>query len=64
VEDKTLVCIDCGNEFAFTVRDQEFFSSKGFTEPKRCKPCRIARKNNQNNKDIKGAMYRPKPGHN
>lgn len=64
MEDKIIVCCDCGEEFTFTVRDQEFFNSKGFTEPKRCKKCRIAKKNNQNSRDIKGAMYRPKPGQN
>jgi CxxC-x17-CxxC domain-containing protein len=46
-EDKTLVCKDCGNEFLFTVGEQEFFVEKGFeNEPQRCKACRDARKNN------------------
>ena len=45
-EDKTLVCKDCGEEFVFTAREQEFYESKGFVnEPQRCKPCRDARKN-------------------
>lgn len=44
-QDKMIVCQDCGNEFAFTVRDQEFYEEKGFTnEPKRCKSCRDKRK--------------------
>jgi len=44
-KDKTLECSDCGNEFTFSVEDQEFFQSKGYTnEPKRCPPCREARK--------------------
>ena len=29
-EDKTLVCKDCGEEFVFTAREQEFYESKGF----------------------------------
>lgn len=53
LKDKTIKCIDCGEEFIFTVRDQEFYAEKGFTnEPKRCKSCRDKRKqekNNQNN---------------
>ena len=45
-EDKTLVCKDCGAEFVFTAREQEFYESKGFVnEPQRCKPCRDKRKN-------------------
>jgi CxxC-x17-CxxC domain-containing protein len=44
-QDKTLRCCDCGNDFVFSVEDQEFFQSKGYTnEPKRCPECRQARK--------------------
>lgn len=44
-QDKALRCCDCGNEFTFSVEDQEFFQSKGYTnEPKRCTSCRQARK--------------------
>ncbi len=45
LQDKTLVCVDCNNEFAFTVREQEFYQEKGFeNEPKRCADCRRAKK--------------------
>lgn len=45
MEDKTLVCQDCGAEFVFTVGEQEFYKEKGFdNEPKRCKECRAKRK--------------------
>jgi CxxC-x17-CxxC domain-containing protein len=45
VEDKTLTCKDCGANFPFTVREQEFFAEKGFqNEPQRCKDCRQARR--------------------
>lgn len=44
-EDKTLICRDCGKEFVFTAREQEFYAEKGFqNEPSRCKTCRDARK--------------------
>ena len=44
-EDKSIQCSDCGATFTFTVEEQEFFASKGYTnEPKRCQPCRQARK--------------------
>ncbi len=48
-QDKTIVCKDCGQEFPFTAKDQAFFAEKGFdNEPQRCKPCRDARKGNNN----------------
>ena len=44
--DERLTCIDCGNEFVFTVGEQEFFATKGFqNKPNRCADCRTARKN-------------------
>ncbi len=42
--DKTLTCSDCGMEFAFTEREQEFYTEKGFSEPRRCPSCRASRK--------------------
>jgi CxxC-x17-CxxC domain-containing protein len=43
--EKSLTCADCGKTFPFTVEEQEFFSTKGFTnEPKRCPPCRSTRR--------------------
>ncbi len=46
--DKNLMCSDCGAQFVFTVGEQEFFASRGYTnEPKRCPECRGARRNQQ-----------------
>jgi CxxC-x17-CxxC domain-containing protein len=43
--DKTLTCVECGAEFTFSVEDQEYHASRGFTnEPKRCPTCREARR--------------------
>ncbi len=48
LSDKPLTCRDCGNGFTFTVGEQEFFASRGFTnEPTRCPECRTARKSQQ-----------------
>ncbi len=50
MEDKTIVCKDCGKEFVFSVREQEFYKEKGFTnEPVRCKDCRDKKKAERNN---------------
>lgn len=44
-QDKTIECADCGASFTFSAEEQEFFATKGYTnEPKRCPPCRQARK--------------------
>ncbi|MHC5019279.1 MAG: zinc-ribbon domain containing protein [Planctomycetota bacterium] len=44
-EDRTLTCIDCNTEFIFTAGEQQFYRDKGFeNEPKRCGPCRKAKK--------------------
>ena len=44
-QDKTIVCKDCGQEFIFTVGEQEFYAERGFqNEPQRCKNCRDTRK--------------------
>jgi CxxC-x17-CxxC domain-containing protein len=43
--DKQLSCVDCGTDFTFTSGEQERFAQLGFTnEPKRCSPCRAAKK--------------------
>jgi len=45
MEDKTLVCKDCGKEFVFTAGEQAFYKEKGFAnEPQRCPECRKANK--------------------
>ena len=45
LSDKILVCRDCGQEFVFTVGEQEFYESRGLqNEPGRCSECRAARR--------------------
>lgn len=48
MSDKKLVCQDCEKEFEFSEREQEFYTQKGFEEPKRCPECRKARKQQKN----------------
>jgi hypothetical protein len=44
--DTTLTCRDCGQAFTFTSGEQDFYASRGFSEPSRCADCRAARKHN------------------
>jgi len=53
--DKNLTCVDCGATFVFTAGEQEFHSSKGFSnEPRRCTGCRSARRSNRDSGDMGG----------
>lgn len=42
--DRQIQCVSCGNEFTFSGDEQEFYASKGFQDPRKCKPCRDAAK--------------------
>ncbi|MGI6413078.1 MAG: zinc-ribbon domain containing protein [Syntrophomonadaceae bacterium] len=49
MEDKYLVCKECGKEFLFSASEQEFYKEKGFeNEPGRCSECRRANKQRRN----------------
>lgn len=42
-----ITCATCGTDFEFTQEEQEFYESKGFQPPRKCKPCRNAAKANR-----------------
>jgi CxxC-x17-CxxC domain-containing protein len=42
--DQNLTCRDCGQSFAFTASEQDFYAQRGFSSPLRCPSCRAARK--------------------
>ncbi|MBM3325433.1 MAG: hypothetical protein FJY65_00410 [Calditrichaeota bacterium] len=44
LQDKVIICHTCGRDFVFTVREQEFYGSKGFSPPRHCGECRAKRK--------------------
>lgn len=41
--DLLLTCSDCGQEFVFTAGEQQFYQERGYSSPRRCKPCRQAK---------------------
>jgi hypothetical protein len=47
-QDQTIQCKGCRNPFTFTAGEQRFYEERQFTPPVRCKPCRDARKAQQN----------------
>ena len=45
LEDKSIKCVDCGEDFLFTIGEQEFYREHGLTHaPTRCRNCRESRK--------------------
>ena len=52
--DTTLTCRDCSQAFTFTSGEQDFYASRGFSEPSRCADCRAARKSQR---DSGGSSY-------
>ena len=55
IEDKTLACRECSNEFVFTVGEQEFYQQKGLVnEPGRCPTCRAERRRTRSDDDFGG----------
>lgn len=45
-QDRQLTCVECGQEFTFSAKDQAYHAERGFTnEPRRCPSCRAARRN-------------------
>ena len=55
--DKNLTCADCSQEFVFTASEQDFYSQRGFTEPRRCPSCRASRKAARNAEGGGGGGY-------
>ncbi len=42
--DRDLTCVQCGQPFAFTGGEQDYYVQNHLQDPKRCKPCRGARR--------------------
>jgi len=56
--EKSIQCADCGTTFNFTVGEQEFFATKGFTQdPKRCSECRKAKRQQNGGNGGNGGSY-------
>jgi DNA replicative helicase MCM subunit Mcm2 (Cdc46/Mcm family) len=52
--DQHLTCSDCGHDFVWTAKEQEFFRENGYQPPKRCKDCRRAKKEQRGEYDRRG----------
>jgi hypothetical protein len=64
LQDKVLICAQCGEEFVFTVSAQQYFLEKGFVEePRRCKHCytQLKKDKRQQDKNGRGRPLREQP---
>ena len=44
IQNKDIICIDCGADFVWTIGEQVFFRDKGLENPpKRCRDCKQAK---------------------
>src|SRR5947209_20291073 len=55
--DKTLTCVQCGNDFTFSADDQQYHASRGYQEPKRCPTCRAERRSQGGGGNYGGSSY-------
>jgi CxxC-x17-CxxC domain-containing protein len=60
--DKTLTCADCGQEFAFSASEQQFYADRQFSEPRRCASCRALKKASRGDSNGGGGGYRSSGG--
>lgn len=60
--DQEIACQDCGRLFTYTAGEQSFFEDKGFTPPKRCKPCREVNKADKERQRAERSMAREPRG--
>lgn len=51
MEPKKLICKDCGEEFEVTAGEVDWYTSRGWEIPKRCKSCREAAKAKRQSKN-------------
>lgn len=61
MKDIELLC-GCGKTFIFSVKDQEFYKDMGFDKPKRCRDCRIKKKEDRKAKDTQKTVERIRSG--
>jgi CxxC-x17-CxxC domain-containing protein len=61
--DKQLKCMECNGDFTYTVAEQELHQSLGYqNEPKRCTPCREAKRQRKGSGPRSGPAGGPRVG--
>jgi hypothetical protein len=55
--DRLINCAACGALFAWSEREREFYRSRGYSAPKRCRACREARRPRRDTSEER--LFRP-----
>src|SRR6202042_395624 len=64
MSDQQITCAECGNVFAFSAAEQQFYTERGLASPpKRCKACRQARRASQGGPGDRGPSRDRGPRH-
>ena len=51
---RVLVCVECDEEFVFTIEAQQYFAERGYNDdPRRCKFCHTQYKRGQRNQAVR-----------
>ena len=53
--DVEITCAECNTAFPFTEREQEYYTERNLSQPKRCKACRDSRRANFGGSGGRGA---------
>ena len=51
---ENIECVECHGQFEFTENEQTFYAEKGYSQPKRCKECRAAKKKRFDDRERNG----------
>ncbi|RMG18626.1 MAG: zinc-binding protein [Planctomycetota bacterium] len=67
MEDVQITCSACKKPFVFRASEQAYYAQRGFQFPKRCKPCRQARRRGGTSRKLVSPSLRrervPRPTH-
>lgn len=58
--DRSLTCVECGQDFNFSADDQQYHAERGYQDPKRCPSCRASRRANSGGGFGGGGYDRPR----
>jgi CxxC-x17-CxxC domain-containing protein len=58
MSDQEITCAECGAKFEFSEKEQQYYRERNLSQPKRCKPCRDARRASFGGGDMSAAPAR------
>lgn len=53
----SIQCVDCPTVFTMTEDEQQFYKDKNLSIPKRCKPCRVLKRQEREKREGQDRQY-------